>query len=380
MPANPPASATATPPASEEVIRSYFIGIPGAYDLDWALDLLMFSVKRGQGGSVQLADELVGELFVGYCVRRVPAILKGVTCKEANLWLCDRVKVLRQVQADLPEPLEQLQHKDRREKLAADYVERVQRLLDAATNGQADTMPATYLWRVCGQPLKPWGFLPTLPRFKSTEARDTFIAAHLIRWLDPQWWARKLRKLWEQYREHCAILLGKVRRGVSPYVSSYALRAFNERQLAAEQWLKSMEAHNEEHDITISLADAVASSMANPSNRRDELVVRARGFSDAADEMGYVGLFFTWTAPSQYHPWKTTPQGHGQPARTTENPKYQGHTPRDTNTYLGTLWKRCRAALARRGIEYFGFRVVEPHHDGTPPLALAAVRQSGPAA
>ncbi|MGY3893289.1 replication endonuclease [Aeromonas enterica] len=353
-------------PASEETIRSYFKDRLGVYDLDWALDLLMFSVKRGQGGSVQLADELVGELFVGYCVRRVPAILKGISCKEANLWLCDRVKVLRQVQADLPEPLEQLQHKDRRDKLAVDYAERVWRLLDATTNGQTGTMPATYLWRVCGQPLKPWGFLPTLPRFKSTEARDTFIAAQLIRWLDPQWWTRKLRKLWEQYREHCAILLGKVRRGVSPYVSSYALRAFNERQLAAEQWLKSMEAHNEAHDITISLADAVASSMANPSNRRDELVVRARGFSDAADEMGYVGLFFTWTAPSQYHPWKTTPQGHGQPARTTENPKYQGHTPRDTNTYLGTLWKRCRAALARRGIEYFGFRVVEPHHDGTP--------------
>ncbi|WP_323902932.1 replication endonuclease [Aeromonas hydrophila] len=353
-------------PASEDTIRSYFKDRLGVYDLDWALDLLMFSVKRGQGGSVQLADELVGELFVGYCVRRVPAILKGITCKEANLWLCDRVKVLRQVQADLPEPLEQLQHKDRREKLAVDYAERVWRLLDATTNGQTDTMPATYLWRVCGQPLKPWGFLPKLPRFKNTDTRDTFIAAQLIRWLDPQWWARKLRKLWEQYREHCAILLGKVRRGVSPYVSSYALRAFNERQLAAEQWLKSMEAHNEEHDITISLADAVASSMANPSNRRDELVVRARGFSDAADEMGYVGLFFTWTAPSQYHPWKTTPQGHGQPARTTENPKYLGHTPRDTNTYLGTLWKRCRAALARRGIEYFGFRVVEPHHDGTP--------------
>lgn len=353
-------------PASEETIRSYFIGIPGAYDLDWALDLLMFCLKRGQGGSVQLTDALIGELFTGYCARRAPAILKGATCKDANLWLCDRVKVLRQVQADLPEPLEQLQHKDRREKLAVDYVERVQRLLDAATNGQADTMPATYLWRVCGQPLKPWGFLPTLPAFKSTEARDTFIAAHLIRWLDPQWWVRKLRKLWEQYQEHCAILLGKVRRGVSPYVSSYALRAFNERQQAAEQWLKSMEAYNEEHDITISLADAVASSMANPSNRRDELVVRARGFSDAADDMGYVGLFFTWTAPSQYHPWKTTPQGHGQPTRTTENPKYLGHTPRDTNNYLGTLWKRCRAALARRGIEYFGFRVVEPHHDGTP--------------
>ncbi len=360
--------------ASQEAIRSYFQDGHGAYfqngrgvyDLDWALDLLMFSVKREQGGSVQLADELVGELFTGYCARRAPAMLKDTSCRDANIWLCDRVRVLRQVQEDIPEPLEQLQHKDRREKLAADYAERVWFLLDAATHGQTEPMPATYLWRLCGQPLKPWGFLPALPRFNSTDARDTFIAANIIRWLDPQWWVRKLRKLWEQYREHCAILLGKVRRGVSSYVSSYALRAFNERQRAAELWLNSMEAYNEEHDIAIPLADAVASSTANPSNRRDELVVRARGFSDAADEMGYAGLFFTWTAPSQYHPWKTTPQGQGKLASTTENPKYLGHTPRDTNAYLGTLWKCCRAALARRGIEYFGFRVVEPHHDGTP--------------
>lgn len=56
---------------------------------------------------------------------RLPAILKGIACKDANLWLSDRVKVFRQVQADLPEPLNLLQHKDRREKLAMNYVERV---------------------------------------------------------------------------------------------------------------------------------------------------------------------------------------------------------------------------------------------------------------
>ncbi|MGK4475982.1 replication endonuclease [Aeromonas molluscorum] len=41
------------------------------------------------------------------------------------------------------------------------------------------------------------------------------------------------------------------------------------------------------------------------------------------------------------------------------------HAPRHQRL-SSTLWKRCRAALARRGIEYFGFGVVEPHHDGTP--------------
>ncbi|WAF72023.1 replication endonuclease [Aeromonas dhakensis] len=363
-----------------EAIKSYFVGIPGAYALDWALDLLERPIPRENGGSgVQLPDDLIAELFVGYCARRAPDVLKGVAiCYDANRWLSSRITTLRQVQNVIPEPLEALRTKESRERLAVNYAERVTRLFNAITDFGAEQVPAIRLWKACRQPLAAWGMQPRLPRFRTTASRDDFIAHHLIRWLDPKWWARRMRKIWDQYNEHCAILLGKVRKGVSAYVSSQGLQAFIERQRMAAAWLKDMEAYNAQDDIIISLEEAVKASIANPENRRHELIVRARGFSDVADEMGYVGLFFTWTAPSRFHPWKTVRASQaGGPDSTEENPKHDGSSPRDSQHYISELWKRCRSALdrnlAKRGeflvadpIDYFGFRVVEPHHDGTP--------------
>ncbi|MGY3895758.1 replication endonuclease [Aeromonas enterica] len=361
-------------------IRSYFVEIQGAYDLDWALDLLERPIPRASGGpGVQLPKDRIAELFVGYCVRRASDVLKGVAiCKEANRWLSSRITTLRQVQNVIPEPLEQLRTKENRECLAVNYAERVIRLLNATTNFGEEKVPPIRLWNMCKQPIDAWGMLPRLPKFRTAASRDDFIAHHLERWRDPKWWARRLRKIWDQYNEHCAILLGKVRKGVSAYVSSQGLQAFIERQRMAAAWLKDMEAYNAQDDIIISLEDAVKASIANPTNRRHELVVRARGFSDVADEMGYVGLFFTWTAPSRFHPWKTVKASQaGKTDSTTENPKHDGSSPRDSQHYISELWKRCRSALDRNvsqrveflvedPIDYFGFRVVEPHHDGTP--------------
>ncbi|ORJ17022.1 hypothetical protein A7D03_10565 [Aeromonas salmonicida] len=404
-------------------IRSYFAGIHGAYALDWALDLLARPIPRVNGGpGVQLPKDLCAELFVGYCRRRAPDVLKGVAiCYDANRWLSSRITTLRQVQNVIPEPLEQLRTKESRERLAVNYVERVVRLRDAATDSGKRQVPPIHLWNMCRQPVEAWGMLPRLPRFRTAEGRDSFIVSRLIRWLDPKWWERRLRKIWDQYNEHCAILLGKVRKGVSAYVSSQGLQAFVERQRMAAAWLKDMEAYNAQDDIIISLEDAVKASIANPTNRRHELVVRARGFSDVADEMGYVGLFFTWTAPSRFHPWKTVKASQpGKADTTAENPKHDGSSPNDAQRYIGKLWERCRSALDRNvsmapglpvpskplrckgvraiqphidgpakwrlgggwdtfrqhlantprpyddPIDYFGFRVVEPHHDGTP--------------
>lgn len=404
-------------------IRSYFPGIQGAYALDWALDLLERPIPRAGGGSgVQLPKDLRAELFVGYCRHRAPDVLKGVAItQEANRWLSSRINTLRQVQNVIPEPLEQLRTKESRECLAVNYAERVIRLINATTNFGEEKVPPIRLWNMCKQPIDAWGMLPRQPKFRTAESRDDFIVHHLARWREPTWWARRLRKIWDQYNEHCAILLGKVRKGVSAYISSQGLQAFVERQRMAAAWLKDMEAYNAQDDITISLDEAVKASIANPENRRHELVVRARGFSDVADELGYVGLFFTWTTPSRFHPWKTIKASQaGKADSTQENPKHDGSSPRDAQHYIGKLWERCRSALDRnvswapglpvpskslncRGfraiqphidgpsrwhlgggwdryrqalantlrpfddpIDYFGFRVVEPHHDGTP--------------
>src|SRR5690606_26246666 len=109
------------------------------------------------------------------------------------------------------------------------------------------------------------------------------------------------------------------------------------------------------------MKDCWEASNANPVNRRNEMMVRARGFSDYAEEQGHVGVFFTWTAPSRFHAWKT-----GRNGKIVENEKYEGATPRETCAYLAKLWSLTRAALKRGDAPVYGFRVCEAHHDGTP--------------
>jgi hypothetical protein len=48
------------------------------------------------------------------------------------------------------------------------------------------------------------------------------------------------------------------------------------------------------------------------------------------------------------------------------NKKYAGFNPRQCADYLAVVWSRIRAEWKRKGIKVFGFRVAEPHHDGTP--------------
>ncbi|EOY9198135.1 replication endonuclease [Serratia marcescens] len=101
----------------------------------------------------------------------------------------------------------------------------------------------------------------------------------------------------------------------------------------------------------------MAGSVANPANRRRELMTRIRHFENIADDMQMVGDFYTLTAPSKYHAMHSTGK---------RNDKWNGASPRQTQKYLCRIWARVRAARKRAGIRAFGFRVVEPHHDETP--------------
>lgn len=87
------------------------------------------------------------------------------------------------------------------------------------------------------------------------------------------------------------------------------------------------------------------------------MMVRIRGFENVCNELGYVGEFYTITAPSKYH--ATTIHGH-------RNRKWNGSSPADTRGYLRKIWGRIRAKLHREDLRVFGIRVAEPHHDGTP--------------
>lgn len=179
-----------------------------------------------------------------------------------------------------------------------------------------------------------------------------------------RWWTRQLKTIRRQFLELLEIATGQVgkdlyhdkkskkfkRRGISPYSSKQAQREFNFAQASGRQFLEMMELQSSDGDV-ISLIEAVKSGMANPTNRRNELMLRIRETEELADEMGYVGVFYTITCPSRFH---------------ANSSKWHGETPKDAQNYLTQTWARARSKLNRRGLKYFGVRVVEPHADGCP--------------
>lgn len=174
-----------------------------------------------------------------------------------------------------------------------------------------------------------------------------------------RWWRRQLRKTTSRQVESVLRGLGAVSSGKAPYVSEYTYKRWLQSQNRNKQTIESMEAVGNVNgeEFILPLADCIESSIANPVNRRNELMVRMRGYEEVATGMGFSGLFLTLTAPSKYHAIS-----HGRGA----NNKFNGATPRETIEYLNGVWARIRAEWARAGVRCFGFRVAEPHHDGTP--------------
>ncbi|ALQ83035.1 replication endonuclease [Klebsiella pneumoniae] len=173
-----------------------------------------------------------------------------------------------------------------------------------------------------------------------------------------KWWLGKLRKIHDRWREHLLIATSYVSKVASPYCSEPCLREWIAQKKANFEYLQAMELEDQDTGERTSLLDKVMGSVSNPKIARHELMVRMRGFEDMANEMGLVGMFYTLTAPSRYH---TTHVHSGK-----RNDKYCNASPRKTQKYLCNVWSRVRAKWGREGIRTFGFRVAEPHHDGTP--------------
>ncbi|WP_339359618.1 replication endonuclease, partial [Klebsiella pneumoniae] len=173
-----------------------------------------------------------------------------------------------------------------------------------------------------------------------------------------KWWLGKLRKIHDRWREHLMIATSYVSKVASPYCSEPCLREWVAQKKANFEYLQAMELEDQDTGERTSLLDKVMGSVSNPKIARHELMVRMRGFEDMANEMGLVGMFYTLTAPSRYH---ATHVHSGK-----RNDKYWNASPRKTQKYLCNVWSRVRAKWGREGIRTFGFRVAEPHHDGTP--------------
>lgn len=171
----------------------------------------------------------------------------------------------------------------------------------------------------------------------------------------PLWWRRRARRMLDRTIERDKINDGYVRRGKGCYVSDRNFQRGKEQAARNQQLLLEMVATNELGE-SFTLADLAEKSTANPHIRLSELMVRLKGCERLADQIGYEGLFVTWTLPSRFHYW----------GGDSKNEKWDNSTPRDGQLYLRQLWARARASLAKIGVRYFGIRVAEPHADATP--------------
>lgn len=194
--------------------------------------------------------------------------------------------------------------------------------------------------------------------FGATVPPGVLLAGLCGRMTEAAWWRRQIRRNMARQVEAHAIGLGFVHRRAGLYASDDAVQRHGEQQARNRAALEATEATNEE-GLTMTLAELSAVSVANPRLRRGELMTRIAGFESFAKAAGHVGMFYTATAPSFWH---------ARLAKTGQkNPHYDEETtPKQCAGYLGKTFAKARAWLHRRGIHIYGFRVAEPHHDGTP--------------
>lgn len=170
------------------------------------------------------------------------------------------------------------------------------------------------------------------------------------------WWRRQMRKAYTRAAESHLRALGVVHRRRQVYASDRAVAHRRSRNLRTRALLQELQAVSDAGD-QLNLWDIVQKSQANPALRRAELMTRLRGFEEVAQAAGHVAEFITLTCPSAYH--RTHADG-------TPNERWGGFSPRDGQRWLCRMWARARAKLARLSVMVYGFRVAEPHHDGTP--------------
>lgn len=334
--------------AGTDVIESLFTEHHLRENLRWAGQLLS-----------EVDDHAGSALFNQYQRR----LKNGGQQRSANIWLRKSVEQIREHAARFPLPLRMIANELGRANIALEWANRCVGIVLEQTQHFTSKVNAEQLLMLAMQPAKQWGISPLLPQFNGPHTDDQLdmAASALARLQCAEWWQRQITRAWRRYTEHVAILVGRVRRGVSAYVSQSALNDYRQRKEANAAWLQTMYAINPELELEIPLAEAVASSISNPDIRRHELMARSGGFEALAEEQGFVGEFYTWTAPSKYHAWTVTKN-----KKSVANPRYQGSTPRQAQEYICKQWAKARAKLARLGVRVFGFRVVEPHHDATP--------------
>lgn len=290
---------------------------------------------------------------------------------KANRWLSRTIKVLKprleiihDICQSMPLPWFILSNVEKTKQHAFKLAATAQKELMMLAESEPEWTISDYYHKMAEWALQYDVMLDKSEKGDNITDPDAEIA--LLKLTCDKWWARKLKRVRRQYLEHLEIACGQVgrdvftvrknnqykqsRKGINAYCSKSALGEYISNKKSGEEFLKKFELVNQQNDV-IELMKAVEAGIANPVNMRNELMLRIRETEELANEMGYVGGFYTQTCPSKYHAQST---------------KWNGATPKQAQNYLTRVFSQFRAKLDREEIPYFGIRVAEPHADGCP--------------
>lgn len=186
--------------------------------------------------------------------------------------------------------------------------------------------------------------------------RGKTLAGCVARLCDSKWWRRAIRSTYARRSEEIERELGLVCRHKGLYASDDSVARRREQKVRNRDLLTSMIAVNDAGEC-FSVAQLSDVNVSNPKIRRAELMTRIAGFERYALTRGHTGQFITLTLPSRFH---CIMHDSGE-----KNPRFDQSTVRDGHAYLCRQWSRLRSYLKNRNLSIYGFRIAEPHHDGT---------------
>jgi hypothetical protein len=224
-----------------------------------------------------------------------------------------------------------------------------------------EDVPACVTWsdaKVCEEAKRLEGLYRQTVRPGGKEDGLKFIAGFQIpgetresrhaRIRDRFFWQRKIRNKVRKEREKLAHKFRIIGKYGEHYVSNLAV-------IERHQQLERHKSFLDRYGVTdgkqvIPLRELFVTG----ENRMAEVYVRCLGQQAVAEEQGLKALFFTFTAPSEYHPNPTT-----------QSEKWDGKlTPLDSHKLISGQWKKLLDNLNTHGVEIFGLRTTEPHLDG----------------
>ncbi|HAF6279768.1 TPA: replication endonuclease [Salmonella enterica] len=198
----------------------------------------------------------------------------------------------------------------------------------------------------------------------------------LLRFSSEIYVRRLLNAIRAEYVQETSRIMGMLSDS-KPYTTDWLMNIYERRDRKTQEFLEAMGIYDVNGELICTLDDAHKSSVSHKPNRIAELLVRAKGLCEVAQELGCEGWFIVLTTPSRFHS-VTTVNHKSKNDNDNNNSKnntilvpnirweengYQsikaGHQ------WLNSVFERVRKRLNKKKLMPPGIRTVEPHVDGT---------------